>query len=77
VLYFGQAREAAGTGAEEVSLPRASSVTTLIGRSIKAHHLLQGMSRAMRIAVNEEIAGGDVRLSDGDVVAFLPPVAGG
>jgi molybdopterin converting factor small subunit len=31
----------------------------------------------MRIAVNEELAAGDHRLSDGDVVALLPPVAGG
>jgi len=31
----------------------------------------------MRIAVNEEIAGERDSLADGDVVAFLPPVAGG
>jgi len=77
VLYFGQAKEAAGRGEEEFSLPSASSVTTLLGRSVKAHQRLQGMSSAMRFAVNEEVAGEDDRLADGDVVAFLPPVAGG
>ncbi len=77
VLYFGQARDAAGTGDEDVSLPSGSSVTTLVGRSMEAHRRLRRMSGAMRIAVNEEIAGDDDRLADGDVVAFLPPVAGG
>jgi molybdopterin converting factor subunit 1 len=77
VLYFGQAREAAGRGEEDFSLPGASSVLTLVSLSTKAHQKLQGMSSAMRFAVNEEIAGEGDRLADGDVVAFLPPVAGG
>ena len=77
VLYFGQAREAAGMGGEDVSLPAASSVGTLVSQSMKAHEGLQRMSSVMRIAVNEEIAGEDEGLTDGDVVAFLPPVAGG
>jgi len=77
VLYFGQARDAAGTGDEEFSLPSASSVRALVSKSMKAHRPLLGLTGVMRIAVNEEIAGNDDRLADGDVVAFLPPVAGG
>ncbi len=77
VLYFGQAREAAGRAEEEFSLPGGSSVALLAGRAVKAHSRLRGMPRAMRFAVNEEIATDGRTLSDGDVVAFLPPVAGG
>jgi molybdopterin converting factor subunit 1 len=77
VLYFGQARDAAGRGEEVVSLPSASSVGALVDRSLKAHQRLRTMSAAMRVAVNEEIAERDDRLAEGDVVAFLPPVAGG
>ena len=77
VLYFGQARDAAGTGGEDVSLPSPSLVRTLVSRSMEAHRGLQTMSSSMRIAVNEKIARQDDSLTDGDVVAFLPPVAGG
>jgi len=77
VLYFAQARDVAGTAEEYVSLPSRSSVDALVRRSMKAHRHLHGMSNAMRIAVNEEIVGEDRQLADGDVVAFLPPVAGG
>lgn len=77
VLYFGHAREAAGTREEEFSLPKSSSVRTLLTHSQKLHRDLQGMHRTMRVAVNEEIAADNHLLADGDVVAFLPPVAGG
>lgn len=77
VLYFGQAREAAGTGEEDLSLPSRSSVKALVGKSMEAHRRLGELSGVMRVAVNEEIAADDDRLSDGDTVAFLPPVAGG
>jgi molybdopterin synthase sulfur carrier subunit len=77
VLYFGQAREAAGTGEEDMSLPGTSSVEKLVAQSVSSHKGLRALSGSMRVAVNEEIAGGGDRLEDGDVVAFLPPVAGG
>jgi molybdopterin converting factor subunit 1 len=77
LLYFGQAKEAAGTAEEDVSLPKASSVRTLIEHSARAHKKLESLSQVIRVAVNEEVAREDDRLADGDVVAFLPPVAGG
>jgi len=77
VLYFGQARDAAGTSGEEMSVPNSTSVASVVSRSMAAHQRLQKLSGAMRIAVNEEISGDGQRLADGDVVAFLPPVAGG
>jgi molybdopterin converting factor subunit 1 len=77
VLYFGPARDAAGTGEEYLSLPSSSSVGELMNESTKAHHRLRDISESIRIAVNEEIAADGHRLEDGDVVALLPPVAGG
>ncbi len=77
VLYFAQAREAAGMREEELSLPGRSSVRSLVARSVGAHARLGRMLGTMRVAVNEEIAGQGRVLADGDIVAFLPPVAGG
>jgi len=77
VLYFGQARDAAGTGEEDVSLPNTSSVGRLVSHTTKEHRPLLRLAGSLRIAVNEEIARENDCLKDGDVVAFLPPVAGG
>lgn len=44
---------------------------------MEAHRGLRKISRNLVVAVNEEIAGERDRVADGDVVAFLPPVAGG
>lgn len=40
-----------------------------------AHELAAG--RAFRAAVNQDIAGADTPVKDGDEVAFFPPVTGG
>ena len=40
-----------------------------------AHELAAG--RAFRAAVNQDIAGADTPVTDGDEVAFFPPVTGG
>ena len=77
VLYFGQARDVAGTRAEDVSIPGASSVGDLLKSATTAHQRLRRLLGVLRVAVNEELVGSDHLLSDGDVVAFLPPVAGG
>ena len=77
MLYFGQARDAAGKGEEEYTLPEGSSVEGLVERSSAAHPQIQRMRGSMQAAVNEEIAEPGQLLRDGDVVALLPPVAGG
>lgn len=76
VLYFGQAREAAGAREEEMAVPRGSSVGAL-RRSVESRRHISATSGALRVALNEEMAGEDDLLEDGDVVALLPPVAGG
>jgi molybdopterin converting factor subunit 1 len=77
VLYFGQARDASGKGEEEFILPDRSSVNVLLRESSAAHSRIEAMKRSIQIAVNEEIADPSRLLQDGDVVALLPPVAGG
>lgn len=81
VLYFARLREALGTGCEQLVLP--AGVSNLEGlRAVLAARggawameLAQG--RAVRAAVNQDIAQDDTRVADGDEIAFFPPVTGG
>jgi len=80
VLYLARLREALGRGTEQIELPEASSVATLIealrGRGGPwAAELAAG--RAVRVAVNQEMTDPAATLRDGDEVALFPPVTGG
>jgi molybdopterin converting factor subunit 1 len=77
LLYFGQARDSAGRGEEEYTLPRGSSLQSLMDLVYEKHDRLIGMRKTTKVALNEEIADAGALLHDGDVVALLPPVAGG
>ncbi|MBA4094516.1 MAG: molybdopterin converting factor subunit 1 [Candidatus Accumulibacter sp.] len=81
VKYFAALREAVGTAQEPLDLP--PDVATVGG--VRA--LLQARGgvwaealapeRAVRMACNQVMCGGDTPLVDGAEVAFFPPVTGG
>ncbi|TAN54815.1 MAG: molybdopterin converting factor subunit 1 [Rhodospirillales bacterium] len=81
ILYFATIRARIGFGQEEVSLP--ADVTSLAGLvdwlKTRGPHYAEalGNARTLRAAVNQEHAPFDARISDGDEVAFFPPVTGG
>ena len=78
VLYFASLKEALGTSGETVDLP--VGVSTVGG----LRDWLAGQGRArlgsatnLRCAVNQDMAGPDTAVGDGDEIAFFPPVTGG
>jgi molybdopterin synthase sulfur carrier subunit len=81
VLYFARLREALGKGSEQIALP--SDVRDLEG--LRALLVARGgawerelaPSKPVRAAVNQAMAVGDAAVSDGDEIAFFPPVTGG
>ncbi len=77
LLYFGQARDAAGIREERLSFPDGASVSDLMNQVSTAHERMGEIRRIVKVAVNEEMAEPDQTLHDGDDVAILPPVAGG
>ena len=81
IVYFARLREALGKASEQLSLP--AEVQDLSG--LRAMLIARGGAwaaelagnRAVRAAVNQDMAQGDTRIKDGDEVAFFPPVTGG
>ena len=37
----------------------------------------EGLPAGIRVAINQQVAGADTPLADGDELAFLPPISGG
>ena len=80
VVFFARLREALGSAGETVSLPAGATVEAL------RNHLRQrggawetelAATRAVRVAVNQDMATLQSVLGPGDEVAFFPPVTGG
>ena len=80
ILYLARLRDALGRGSEQLELPAPCTVATLI-ESLRerggpwSRELAGG--RAVRVAVNQEVATSAAVLREGDEVALFPPVTGG
>ncbi|MFO0685749.1 MAG: molybdopterin converting factor subunit 1 [Sandaracinus sp.] len=77
VLYFAVARELAGTREEELELEAPATIAEARRAIERAHPALGARDARLRVAKNESFAGDAEPLADGDVLAILPPVAGG
>ena len=79
--FFASIREQLGCDGDVLEAP-AGVVTVaalrqlLLGRGDIWQQALSG-NRVLRVAVNQDMAGPDTPLRDGDEVAFFPPVTGG
>ena len=73
--YFAVFREQAGTAAESLTT-RATTAAELYAEIAERHGLKDPVANC-KVAINDELAGWDRTLSEGDVVLFFPPVAGG
>lgn len=78
VLYFAAVRELVGVDEEGLELP--PDVTT-VGAFVRflegARPVLAERMASVRIARNETFAPNAEALAEGDVLALIPPVAGG
>jgi molybdopterin synthase sulfur carrier subunit len=81
VLYFAGLREQLGRSDEDLELSAAMS--TVAG--LRTHLMARGgawqaalaQGKALRVAVNQEMAQPTTPVRPGDEVAFFPPVTGG
>jgi molybdopterin converting factor subunit 1 len=78
LLYFAALRDLAGKGEETMDLsPAPGTIGALRTHLEHTMPALAGRLGAVRWAKNEVFVGMDATLVDGDVVALIPPVAGG
>lgn len=78
VLYFASARELAGT--PEVRLTLSDDIRTIEDLSMHLERIVAGLAGrlgSVRFAINETFVSSDALISDGDVIAVIPPVSGG
>jgi len=81
ILYLASLREQLGKSGEDLDIPPATSTVAGLRTLLMARGgpwqsaLAQG--KALRVAVNQEMAQPTTSVKSGDEVAFFPPVTGG
>lgn len=76
VRFFARLRELAGIETESLQLSPGSTLADVYAAVYRMHSGLPDRG-SVRGAVNQELADWTMRISDGDEVAFIPPVSGG
>ncbi|RIX49541.1 MAG: molybdopterin converting factor subunit 1 [Rhodocyclales bacterium GT-UBC] len=78
VLYFASLKEALGMGSESVDLPPGvATVGALRDWLVSQGRDKLASAKNLRCAVNQDMAGLDAAVREGDEIAFFPPVTGG
>jgi len=78
VLYFAGVRDVVGRAEESLDLPgEIATVGDFEQLVARTHAGLAERMASIRIARNERFAEPGERLAEGDVLALIPPVAGG
>lgn len=81
VLFFAGVREQLGRSIEEIELPAGVGTVAALRSHLRsrggAWQAALADGRALRMAVNQEMARPEAPIKSGDEVAFFPPVTGG
>ena len=80
VVFFASLREELGVNSVDLQISDSSCVSSLISQladRYSAEWLAILTAENIRIAVNQNIISKDIGVTDGDEVAFFPPVTGG
>ena len=77
VRLFARLREIAGASELNRDVAAGATIATVWQQLVRDFPDLAGYERSISSAVNADYARMDHAVSDGDEVAFLPPVSGG
>ena len=76
VRFFARLREQAGAETEALQMLPGSTLRDVY-EALRGKHPALSAPESVRAALNQEFADWDAVVSDGDEVAFIPPVSGG
>ena len=77
VRLFARLRDLVGAGELERDVPAGATVRTVWDTLVREYPAIAPYADSMSCAVNVDYARMTTAVSDGDEVAFLPPVSGG
>jgi molybdopterin converting factor subunit 1 len=77
VRLFARLRDLVGAGELERDVPTGGTVRTVWDGLVREYPQIAPYAESMSCAVNIDYARMTTAVSDGDEVAFLPPVSGG
>ena len=79
ILFFGRLMDLTGSASETLALPSGVRDTAALRQWLDRDRALGGalLEKTVRLAVNSEIVMDPHPVSDGDEIAFMPPVGGG
>ena len=78
ILYFAAARDIVGQRSEQVDVPDAIQDIAGLAQWLSARYpLLEPYWACIRFAQNEQFVSLEARLRHNDIIAVIPPVAGG
>lgn len=73
ILFFGALKEITGT--EKIEIPTIENTELLMEQLLQRYPLLK--QKTYRIALNKKLTNKNELLNEGDIIALLPPFAGG
>src|ERR1700674_1390630 len=77
ILFFGVLKDLTGRGSDLLNLPEHATLGDVFIHYEEITPRLGELAASIAISINQEFAGPDSRLREGDEIAFLPPVSGG
>jgi len=77
VLFFGVLKDIVGQREESIEIPEGGRVETVFELYAARFPRLREVSKSIVLALNQQFSPPSALLSEGDEVAFLPPVSGG
>src|SRR5713226_9019643 len=77
VLFFGMLKDIVGSAEEQLNITDGAHLANIFDHYAGRFPRLREMASSIKLARNREFADGSAGVSDGDEVAFLPPVSGG